>query len=188
MYDPLKFWGLVDGPNDKVVGVAGIGGLGTMGIKLAKALGHKAMAISTNPKKDQMAREKGADFFCCSTDEESLKANAGKCHIILNTISGDHDVNLYLPLLRKNAQLVQLGLSMKPHPVNQLMLMRNRWQLTGNGIGGIRNTQEVADLCAAQNIYPECKLIDASEIDDAWKALDGLNADGVRYVIDIWKS
>ena len=95
-----------------------------MGIKLAKALGNDVMAISTSFSKEAMAKEKGATMFACSKDPESMKANAGKCDLILNTVSADHDINTYLPLLAKGGStIVQLGVVPRPHSVSQFALM-----------------------------------------------------------------
>jgi len=99
MYSPLSFWGANNG--GKTVGIVGIGGLGTMGIKLAKALGNKVVAISTSDKKETLAREKGADEFVVSKDPESIKKHAMSCDIILNTVAVPHDINVYMPLLEK---------------------------------------------------------------------------------------
>merc|ERR1712141_302609 len=115
MYSPLKHWGAT-GNEKKTVGIIGIGGLGTMGIKLAKAFGNDVMAISTSFSKEAMAKEKGATMFACSKDPESMRANAGKCDLILNTVSADHDINTYLPLLAKGGStIVQLGVVPRPH-------------------------------------------------------------------------
>ena len=125
MYDPLHHWGFCDG-KPKVVGIVGVGGLGTMGIKIAKALGHEVIAISTSAAKESLAKEKGASAFVVSKDPESIKAQAGRCNIILNTVSANHDLNLYLPLLKKNGILVQLGATPAPHAINQLGLIMTR--------------------------------------------------------------
>ena len=87
MYDPLKHWGAA-GDKQLTVGIVGIGGLGTMGIKLAKALGNKVVAISSSENKEQLAKEKGADVFVVSKSKESLNANAKTCDLILNTAAG----------------------------------------------------------------------------------------------------
>lgn len=108
MYDPMRQHGFTDGTK-KTVGVIGIGGLGTMGVKIARALGHDVVAISTSSKKQAMAMEKGATHFVVSTDPESVKACAGKCDLILNTVSAAHDVNVYFPLLAKNGIFVAIG-------------------------------------------------------------------------------
>ena len=96
-----------------------------MGIKLAKAFGNDVMAISTSANKESMAKDKGATMFACSKDPESMKANAGKCDLILNTVSADHDINAYIPLLAKgrSSAIVQLGMAPTPHKVSQFPLM-----------------------------------------------------------------
>merc|ERR1719201_2569036 len=85
MYSPLAHWDCLKG--GKTVGIVGIGGLGTMGIKLAKAMGNKVVAISTSDKKETLAREKGADEFVVSKDPESIKKYAMSCDILLNTVA-----------------------------------------------------------------------------------------------------
>jgi uncharacterized zinc-type alcohol dehydrogenase-like protein len=89
-----------------------------MGIKLAAALGHTVVAISTSANKEKVAKEKGAHHFVVSSDPESVKALAGKCDIILNTVSVPHDLNVYLPLLAKSGTLVQLGGVGAPHSIS----------------------------------------------------------------------
>ena len=105
MYSPLEHWGFVKGEK-RTVGVVGIGGLGTMGVKIARALGHDVVAISTSVNKEAIARQKGATHFVVSKDPESMAKHAGLCDIILNTVSVNHDLNLYLPLLAKSGTLV----------------------------------------------------------------------------------
>jgi alcohol dehydrogenase (NADP+) len=171
------------------VGIVGIGGLGTMGIKIAKALGHQVVAISTSEKKKEMALQKGANSFVVSTDPESIKALTHKCDIILNTVSVPHDLNVYLQLLNYNGILVQLGGVIAPHTISQFPLMAKRHTISGSFIGGTQATQEVIDLCFKHNIYPDIQIIEAKDIDFAWKKLcEGKNDDGLRYVIDIKKS
>ena len=119
MWDPLKHWGFTTPQNGKkTIGIVGVGGLGTMGIKLAKALGHDVVAISSSDKKEKLAFEKGATHFVNMKSEESRKACAKKCNIILNTVSASHDLNVYLPLLATSGILVQIGACITPHPVN----------------------------------------------------------------------
>jgi uncharacterized zinc-type alcohol dehydrogenase-like protein len=187
MYDPLRHWGATAGKK-MTIGIIGVGGLGTMGIKLAKALGHDVYAISTSASKEALAKEKGATHFVVSTSPESMTANAGKCDLILNTVSANHDLNTYMPLLAKSGTLVQLGLVTTPHPVNQLPLMFNRQKIAGSLIGGIAATQECLDLCAKHKIWPDCQVIEANQIDWAWEQLNTSNKDGLRFVIDIKKS
>ena len=86
----------------------------------------------------------------------------------MNTISGNHDINTYLPLLAKDVVIVQLGLALKPHSVSQVGLMFTRQSIAGSLIGGVAATQECIDLCFRHNIYPDCKIIEAKEINWAW--------------------
>ena len=139
MYDPLRHWGYLEG-KPRTVGIIGVGGLGTMGIKIARALGHKVVAISTSASKEEMAKQKGATDFVVSTNPDSIAAYAGKCNIILNTVSANHDLNVYLPLLAKNGVLVQLGAALAPHSVSQIPLIMGRKSIAGSGIGGIKAT------------------------------------------------
>jgi uncharacterized zinc-type alcohol dehydrogenase-like protein len=139
MYDPLKHWGATQGKK-MTIGIVGVGGLGTMGIKLARALGHDVVAISTSAEKEALANDKGATHFVVSSNPDSVKANAGKCDLILNTVSANHDINTYMPLLAKNGTIVQLGLAMAPHMVSQQVLKHNRQFIAGSIIGGIAST------------------------------------------------
>jgi len=187
MFSPLQHWG-ANTEQKKTVGIVGIGGLGTMGIKLAKAMGNEVMAISTSAHKEGMAREKGATLFACSKDADSMKAQAGKCDLILNTVSANHDINTYLPLLSKGgATIVQLGGVTTPMTLPQMTLMFNRASVAGSLIGGIRETQECIDFCFKHGIYPDCETVEAEDIDSCWEKLKS-NADGIRYVIDVKKS
>lgn len=113
-YGALKYYGFVGGAK-RTVGIVGIGGLGSIGIKIAAALGHEVVAISTNPAKEQLAKEKGANHFVLSSNPESVAAHAGKCDIILNLLSVPHDLKTYIPLLAKSGVLCQMGAVGAPH-------------------------------------------------------------------------
>ena len=178
-----------------------------MGIKIAKALNNEVIAISTNAKKETIAKDKGADIFVNSNNEASMKTQMGRCDLILNTVSANHDLNIYIPLLNRGicilqsfdfifdfnlfeggGNIIQLGACLLPHPICQVPLMMNRLSISGSAIGGIRETQEMVDFCFKHKIYPECQSIEAKDIDWAWEQLEKTNPDGVRFVIDIKKS
>jgi uncharacterized zinc-type alcohol dehydrogenase-like protein len=156
-----------------------------MGVKFASTLGHKVIAISTSANKEAMAKEKGATGFVVTKDPSSLQANAGTMDIIFDTISAQHDINTYLPLLKTNGIMVVIGGVTAPHTVYQMGLMFQRKTITGSLIGGIKATQEVIDFCHENNIYPDIKLIKAKELNEAWAALSEGKGDGVRFVVDI---
>jgi uncharacterized zinc-type alcohol dehydrogenase-like protein len=187
MYDPLQNHGFTTGKS-RTVGIVAIGGLGTMGIKIAKALGHTVVAISTTSAKEQLAKDKGATHFVASKDPESIKAMANSCHIILNTVAANHDINTYMPLLKKGGVIVQIGAAPAPHSISQIPLMFNRQSISGSLVGGIKNTQEILDFCAKHQIWPDAQMIKFDQIDWAFEQLETNNKDGIRFVIDVQAS
>lgn len=189
LYDPLRHWGATNG-DKMVIGVVGVGGLGTMGIKIAKALGHTVVVVSRSKDKERMAKEKGADYYVASSDPKSIEDCSVKCDLILNTVGAKHDLNIFLPLLAQDGTIVQLGLNVHPQNVYEFGLVMKRQKIAGSLIGGIKATEECLEFCAKHGIYPDVKLIEAKDIDWAWQQLIGSsgNKDGVRYVIDIKKS
>lgn len=186
MYSPLMQWKA--GAGGLNVGIIGIGGLGQMGVQLAKAMGNTVTAISTSPSKKDAALEIGADNFVVSTDPASMTSAADSLDLILNTVSANHQLSHYVPLLKRNGTIVQLGLVLENHSINQLMFMRKRIQISGSTIGGLPETQDCMDFCAKHNIVPKTKLIDASELDDVFAQLEKKNDQIIRYVLDITAS
>merc|ERR1711973_620451 len=183
MYSPLAHWKATAGGLN--VGIVGIGGLGQMGVQLAKAMGNKVTAISTSPNKKEAALEIGADNFVVSTDPASIKGAANSLDLILNTVSVNHQLSTYLPLLRRDGTLVQLGAVMAPHAVSQFPFIMKRIQLSGSMIGGMKETQDCMDFCAKHNIIPKTKLIKATELDNVYEVIQKKNDQVIRYVLDI---
>ena len=143
MWDPLLHWGAVDGGKTMSIGIIGVGGLGTMGIKMAKALGHRVVAISTTAKKESLCKAKGADVFICSKSPEQMASAESTLDLVLNTVSAPHEVQMYLPLLKTNGTIVQLGLVDKPHAIKQIPLLMKRKAIAGSDFGGIKSTQRM---------------------------------------------
>ena len=187
MYDPLRHWGATKGDRKMCIGIVGVGGLGTMGIKLAKALGHRVVAVSRTKDKEAIAKEKGADVLVASTDPESMKTEMGKCDLILNTVSANHDVNTYIPLLNKSGTIVQIGAALAPHSISQIPFMVNRLSFAGSIVGGVKSTEEMLAFCQEKKIYPDCETVNANKIQWAWDILAD-NKDAIRYVLDIQAS
>jgi len=183
MYSPLAHWGAVKG--GKRVGIIGIGGLGQMGVRLAKAMGNEVTAISTSPNKEQAARDIGADNFIVSSDPKSMEAGANSLDIILNTVSANHQLVTYLPLMRRDGALVQLGVVPEDHRINQFALMMKRLSVCGSLIGGMAETQDCMDFCAKHKIVPNIKLVKVDELDQVYATLMGKNDQVIRYVLDI---
>lgn len=180
-YSPLSHWKV--GPGKKV-GVVGIGGLGHMAVKIAKAMGAEVTVLTTSPGKADDARRLGADHIVLSTDLEQMAANAGSLHFILDAVSAPHDINAYLSLLKVDGALVLVGAPMEPLPVVSFSLIMGRKSFSGSLIGGIKETQEMLDFCGKHNIVSDIELISVQEIN---KAYDRMLKGDVRYrfVIDM---
>jgi len=148
-------------------------------------MGNTVTAISTSPGKEAAAREIGADNFVVSTNAESMKAASMSLDLILNTVSAEHQVSTYLPLLAKKGVLVQLGLVLGAHQVNQMPLMFNKLSIAGSLIGGIPETQECIDFCAKHKIIPITKIVKATDLGEVYKQLSEKNDTIIRNVLDI---
>jgi uncharacterized zinc-type alcohol dehydrogenase-like protein len=180
-YSPLKHWQA--GPGKKV-GILGIGGLGHMGIKLAKAMGAHVVMITTSPEKMAQASQLGADEVILSTRQEDMQMHAGTFHLILDCVSAAHDLNAYMSLLKTDGSLVLVGLPEEALPVAPFSLVAGRKRLSGSSIGGIQETQEMLDFCGKHNITSDIELISVSDVNTAFERL--LKGDvQYRFVIDM---
>lgn len=180
-YSPLKRWGV--GPGKKVA-VAGLGGLGHMGVKLAVAMGADVTVLSTSPSKEADARKLGATGFLNVRDAEAVAASTGKFDFLLDTISATHDYNAYLSLLGLNGVMVVVGVPTEPIPLNAFSVIGGNKILAGSLIGGIPETQEMLDFCAEHNVTADVEVISPDRIEEAY---DRTIRSDVRYrfVIDM---
>jgi alcohol dehydrogenase (NADP+) len=180
-YSPLKHWNV--GPGKKV-GIVGIGGLGHMGVKLAKAMGAEVVVFTTSPSKFEDARRLGADDVVLSKDPEQMQRYAGKLHFVLDAVSAQHDINAYLALLRVDGSLALVGAPENPLPVAAFSLIPSRRSFAGSMIGGIAETQEMLDFCGQHNIVSDIEMINIQQINEAYERL--LKGDvKYRFVIDM---
>jgi len=179
-YSPLKHFGVKPGDN---VAVVGLGGLGHMGVKFAKAMGAHVTVLSHSPSKRQAALDLGADDFVATGDPEAFAANRARFNLILDTVSADHEYNDYLGLLKLNGNMVIVGLP-NPTAVSAFALIGKRRSLSGSMIGGIRETQEMLDFCAEKGIASDIELIPITYINEAYERM--LKSDiRYRFVIDL---
>jgi len=180
-YSPLRHWNV--GPGKKV-GIVGIGGLGHMGIKIAKAMGAEVVAFTTSEAKFAEAKRLGADEVVLTKDEKQMAAYTGKLHFILDAVSAQHDMNAYLSLLRVDGSLALVGAPELPLPIAAFSLIMGRKSFAGSMIGGIAETQEMLDFCGKHNIVADIEMIDIQEINTAYERM--LKGDvKYRFVIDI---
>jgi uncharacterized zinc-type alcohol dehydrogenase-like protein len=181
VYSPLKHWKV--GPGTKV-GILGIGGLGHVAIKIAKAMGAHVVVFTTSASKVEDAKRLGADEAVLSTDEAQMRKYAKSLHFILDTVSAKHDVNTYLNLLRVDGSVVLVGLPPEPLSVGAFSVVIGRRSFSGSNIGGIAETQEMLDFCAKHNITADIELINIQKINEAYERL--LKGDvHYRFVIDM---
>jgi uncharacterized zinc-type alcohol dehydrogenase-like protein len=180
-YSPMRRAGVTKG---KKVGVAGLGGLGHMGVKFAHAFGAHTVVFTTSAKKRDDALRLGADEVVVSRDADAMANHAGSFDFILDTIAADHDINAYLNLLAHDGTLTLVGAPEKPLSLSAFSLIMGRRNLSGSLIGGIAETQEMLDFCAEHGIAPEVEITSADRVNEAWARV---LASDVRYrfVIDI---
>jgi alcohol dehydrogenase (NADP+) len=180
-YSPLQHHNVSPGQK---VGVVGLGGLGHMGVKLAKAMGAKVVVFTTSPNKVEDALRLGADEVVNSKNADEMKKHLNSFNFILDTVSAPHDINAYLLLLKLDGNLTQVGVPPEPLSLNVGSLIYGRRSLSGSLIGGIKETQEMLDFCGKHNITADIEMIQIQDID---RAYDRLVKSDVKYrfVIDM---
>jgi uncharacterized zinc-type alcohol dehydrogenase-like protein len=181
-YSPLRHWSI--GPGHKV-GVIGLGGLGHMGIKFAKAFGAHVLMITTSARKAADATRLGADEVLLSTDAQAMHRHAGSFDFLLNTIPNGHDLNPYAALLKRDATMTLVGALTALEPaLAGFNLIGARRSIAGSAIGGMPETQEMIDYCAAHRIVSDVEVVRIQDINQVYERL--LRGDvRYRFVIDM---
>ncbi|MFE7054791.1 NAD(P)-dependent alcohol dehydrogenase [Streptomyces californicus] len=179
-YSPLKRWGV--GPGKKVA-VVGLGGLGHMAVKIAHTLGAEVTVLSQTLRKKDDGLKLGADHYYATGDPATFEELAGTFDVILSTVSAPLDFGAYLGLLRTDGTLVNVGAPEEPISLNLFSLIGGDKAIAGSMIGGIGETQEMLDFCAAHGLGAEIEVIEASRVNEAYERV---LASDVRYrfVID----
>jgi alcohol dehydrogenase (NADP+) len=180
-YSPLRHWQVSKGQK---VGVVGLGGLGHMGVKFAHAFGARVVLFTTSPNKGADALRLGADEVVVSKNETEMLKQANSFDFILDTVSAEHDLNMYLNLLKRDGTMTLLGAPPKPPIIQIFGLLMKRCQLAGSAIGGLRETQEMLDFCADHGITADIELIPIQQINEAHQRL-AKNDVKYRFVIDM---
>lgn len=180
-YSPLRHWKVGKGHK---LAVLGLGGLGHMGVKFGVAFGAEVTVLSSSPSKEAASRALGAHHFVVTSDPGQVEAVKGSFDFILDTVSAEHDMNLYLSLLKTNGTQICVGVPSEPYAIQPFSLLGGRKSIAGSGIGGIKETQEMLDFCADHNIVSDIELISMSQISEAYARM--LKGDvRYRFVIDI---
>jgi uncharacterized zinc-type alcohol dehydrogenase-like protein len=180
-YSPLRHWNVRKGQK---VGIVGLGGLGHMGVKFAKAFGANVVLFTTSPNKAADAVRLGADEVVISKNEGEMQKHTGSFDFILDAVSADHDLNAYLQLLKLDGTMTLVGAPEKPASLYSFNLLMKRRRIAGSAIGGIRETQEMLDFCADKGITADIELIKIQQVNKAYERL--LKSDvKYRFVIDM---
>jgi uncharacterized zinc-type alcohol dehydrogenase-like protein len=179
-YSPLRYWQVGKGHK---LAVLGLGGLGHMAVKWGVAFGTEVTVLSTSPDKAEAAKALGAHNFVVTKDAAQVEAVKGSFDFILDTVSAQHDLGLYLSLLKTNGTHIIVGAPPKPLDLAAFSLIIGRKGVVGSSIGGIAETQEMLDFCAEHNIVSDIELIDFKDINAAYERM--LKGDvRYRFVLD----
>jgi uncharacterized zinc-type alcohol dehydrogenase-like protein len=181
-YSPLRHWQV--GPGKKV-GIVGLGGLGHMGVKIAAAMGAHVVLFTTSPEKRADGLRLGAKEVVVSKNEAEMGAHANSFDFILNTVAAPHNLDAFTVLLKRDGTMCLVGAPAEPHPSPGVFnLIFRRRSLAGSLIGGVAQTQEMLDFCAAHGIVSDIELIPISKINEAYERM--LRGDvRYRFVIDM---
>jgi uncharacterized zinc-type alcohol dehydrogenase-like protein len=178
-YSPLRHWKV--GPGQKV-GIVGLGGLGHMGVKFARAFGAHVVVFTTSPSKKEDALRLGAHEVVLSRNAEEMNKHTGSFDFILDAVAAPHDVNALLNLLKVDGNLTVVGAPEKPHAISAFSLIMGRRSLSGSPIGGIAETQEMLDSCAQHNITADVEVIPIQKVNEAY---DRMAKGDVKYRFSI---
>jgi alcohol dehydrogenase (NADP+) len=180
-YSPLRHNNVT---KDQKVGVVGLGGLGHVAVKLAKAFGAHVVVFTTSSNKVEDAMRLGADEVVNSKNAGEMKKHLNSFHFILDTVSAQHDINAYLVLLKRDGNLTQVGVPAEPLSLSVGSLIYGRRSLSGSLIGGIKETQEMLDFCGIHNVTADIELIPIQKINEAYERLVKSDVK-YRFVIDM---
>ena len=181
-YSPLRHWRIGKGHK---VGVVGLGGLGHMAIKIAHAMGAEVVLFTTSPGKSADARRLGASDVVVSRNADEMRKHANSFDFILNTVAAPHNLDAFLVLLKREGTMALVGAPAEPHPSPTVFnLIMKRRHIAGSLIGGIEETQEMLDFCAAHKIPSDIELIPVQQINEAYERM--LKGDvKYRFVIEM---
>nr|WP_224387848.1 NAD(P)-dependent alcohol dehydrogenase [Pseudonocardia sp. ICBG1293] len=180
LYSPLNHWNA--GPGSRVA-IVGMGGLGHMGVKIAKAMGAEVTVLSRTLSKEEDGRRLGADHYYATEDETTFTELAGRFDLVVNTVAAVIPVDDYLGLLKLDGSMVNVGVPEEKLSYHGFSLVAGRKSLSGSKIGGIRETQEMLDFCAQHGLGADIETISCDQVDEAWERV--VKGDvRYRFVID----
>ena len=180
-WSPLRHWKVARGQR---VGVLGLGGLGHMAVKFAAAFGAEVTVFSTSPSKEADAKRLGAHHFTLSSQPKTMRSLSNQLDFIIDAVSAPHRYEMYLDTLKRDGVMVCVGVPSEPMSVPAFSLIGRRRSLAGSVIGGIAETQEMLDYCAAHNITSDVEVIPIQQVNEAYERVIKGQVK-YRFVIDI---
>lgn len=165
------------------VGVVGIGGVGHLGLKFAKAMGATVVALTNSAGKANDARRLGADEVLVTSDPAAMGAARERFDLVLDTVSVSHALNGYLSVVKRQGELCLLGTPGKIETAPLSLVFRQK-RVSGSFIGGIGETQAMLEFCGAHNITAEVEIIAIDRINEAWERMAKADV-RYRFVIDM---
>ncbi|MDE1851814.1 MAG: NAD(P)-dependent alcohol dehydrogenase [Candidatus Micrarchaeota archaeon] len=180
-YTPLSYWKVKKG---QTVGVLGLGGLGHVAVKIAKSMGAKVIVLTSSKNKVKDALRLGASAALLTSDRKQMERHNDSFDLIIDTVSADHDVNSFMPLLKLDGKLVLVGLPSSPLKVAAFSIVGGHRALAGSGLGGVEETQQMLDYCAKHGIAADIELIPIQKVNEAYDRI--VKGDvKYRFVIDL---
>lgn len=185
VYSPLVYYGAKKAGEKFTTGIVGLGGLGAMGVKIAKAMGNNVYAVSSSERKRDLAEKELGVKYINSNDADAMAKHALTFDLIVCTISANFDIHHYLGLMKAQSTFCLVGLPPDNMPIAPFAFVARRIQIGGSLIGGIQETQDMLDFCAEHKISSDVEVIPAKDVNVAWKSLSLNTNTKSRYVIDV---
>ncbi|CAI9769145.1 unnamed protein product [Fraxinus pennsylvanica] len=183
VYSPLHHFGLKQ--SGLRGGILGLGGVGHMGVKIAKAMGHHVTVISSSDKKKVEALEDlGADEYLVSSDSSRTQEVVDSLDYIIDTIPVFHPLEPYLSLLKVDGKLILMGVINTPLQFITPMVMLGRKTITGSFIGSIKETEEMLEFCKEKGVTSTIEVVKLDYINTAFERLEK-NDVRYRFVVDV---
>lgn len=176
VFSPLKRWA----NKGQHVGVLGIGGLGHMAIKFAKAKGCHVTAFSRGNAKREATMALGADVYVDTSNPDELKMTEKSLDCLIITINASVDWTPYISAMRPNGAITFVGaVGDKPLEFPCFSLLTKNLVIAGSNIGGSKNIREMLQFVAD---HPECQpLVETMPMEKINEAIDKVEANAVRF-------
>ncbi|CAA0807489.1 Cinnamyl alcohol dehydrogenase 4 [Striga hermonthica] len=183
VYSPLNHFGLKQ--SGLRGGILGLGGVGHMGVKIAKALGHHVTVISSSNKKREEALDHlGADDYIVSSDSAKMQELTDSLDYIIDTIPVFHPLEPYLSLLKVDGKLILMGVINTPLQFVTPMVMLGRKSITGSFIGSMKETEEMLEFCKEKGLSSTIEIVKMDYVNTAMERLEK-NDVRYRFVVDV---